>query len=106
MGDFEQDDLYPNDSSYFIPREPADQSVGRQKEKAKTLESKSILEDMVKRLEDKIAFYYSVESIDDDVKTKPDEFMHLYSAYKLVRDILISEKEYIEGLLDDHAPNR
>lgn len=99
------DDIMPNDG-YFVPREPLEQRIARKKEKAKTLEGLNILKDVVERLQQRIDFYNSVDSIPDEVKTDPAKFMHLYSAYKLTRDTLISEKEIIESLIDANAPNR
>jgi hypothetical protein len=49
------DDMYPNDSSYFLPREPAEQSISRKREKAHTLESLAVLKDILSHLEKRIA---------------------------------------------------
>lgn len=100
------DDLMPNDGTYFFPREPADQIIGRKKEKAKTLEALTVLQELLDRLDKRIEFYASVDAMPDDVKTDAIKFMNMHNANQMVRDNLRSEKEWIEGLLDIHAPNR
>ena len=99
----EPEDLYPNDSSYFLPTEPQDQVIARRKEKASTLEAINVLKEVVQRLEDRIAFYASVDSIPAAVKAKPQQFLIVFNANQLTRDNLRSEKEYIEQLIADHA---
>lgn len=98
----ENDDLYPSDGSYFLPKEPADQKVARQKERAKTLETINVLKDIVNRLENRIEFYASVDAMPDDVKDDPVKFMNMHNANELTRDNLRSEKEYIESLIETH----
>ncbi len=99
------DDLYPNDSSYFGLNEPAEQSIGRKKEKAKVLEGLAILKIIIAHLDKRIKFYASVDAMPNDVKTDPIKFMNMHNANQMTRDNLKSEKEYIESLLDTHAPN-
>jgi len=101
-----EDDLYPNDSSYFIPREPADQIIERKKEKAQTLESINELKAIVNRLDERIQFYEKNSSIPDDVRTDPQQFLILHNTYTLVAENLKSEKEYIEGLITSYLKSR
>lgn len=106
MPDLQTDDVMPNDGTYFVPREPEQQVIDRNKEKAKTLEALPILKDLLARLEERVAFYGSVDSIPDDVKTKPDEFLIVHNSNQLTRDNLRAEIEWIVGLLEDHAKGR
>lgn len=100
----EPDDLYPNDSSNFDPfREPIDQVVARKKERAQTLESASILRDIIAQLEYDIAFYGSVDSIPAEVRVKPKQFLIVYNANLLTRDVLRIKKEWIESLIEASA---
>lgn len=102
----DSDDLMPNDGTYFGLREPQEQATARQKEKANTLEALPILKDLLRRLDQRIAFYGSVDSIPEEVKTKPEEFLVVHNANQMTRDNLRSEKEYIQGLLEEHAKGR
>ena len=103
----ESDDMYPNDSSYFDPfSEPTEQRIARSKEKAQTLEAVSVLEDLLERLDKRIEFYNSVEAVDESVLDEPERFMHWIAANKQTRVNLISEREWMQSLLDTHKPNR
>lgn len=103
----EADDLLVNDGTYFggVPIEPPDQVVARKKERAKTLEALPMLKDIIKQLEEDIAFYGSVDSIPKGVKDDPKKFLIVYNANEIIRNVLQSKKEWVEGLLDTHASN-
>lgn len=94
------DDLYPNSSEYFLPREPEEQIIDRKKERAQTLESEIILNDLIDHLDKRAEFYNSLTSIPDEVRLDPKEFLIMHNTHTLLAKILVSEKEYIEGLLD------
>lgn len=98
----EEDSLYPNDSSYFLPREPSDQIIERKKEKAQTLESLNELKSIANRLQERIDFYEKNSSIPDDVRTDPQQFLILHNTYTLVAENLKSEKEFIDGLITSY----
>lgn len=110
MADLQQqpDDLYPNDGANLggVPKEPPEQDVERKKEKAQTLEALPILKAIVERLEERIAFYQSVDSIPASVKSEPVKFMNMHNSNELTRDNLKNEKEYIQSLIDQHAKNK
>lgn len=96
----DDNDMYPNDGSYFLPKEPAGQVNERKRERAKALQGQAILKEVVARLEARIEFYQSVDAIPDEVKTDPVAFMQMHNANQLTRDNLRAEKDYIESLLD------
>lgn len=96
------DDLYPNDGSYFLPREPKEQKIARRKEQAQTLESISVLEDLVKSLDAKIDFYENITSIPDEVRLNPSEFLIMHNTHTLMAKNLRAEKENIEELISIH----
>lgn len=102
----ENDNIMPNDgSTFYLPKEIEEEVVSRKKEKAKTLEKLAVLKEIIEYLEGRIAFYGSVDSIPDVVKVDPEKFMHVAAANSLTKACLITEKEYIEGLLQQYAPN-
>ncbi len=100
------EDLMPNDGTFFFPREPKDQVLARKAEKAKTLEVLPILKELLKQFERDIEFYGSIDSIPPEVKTDPGKFLIVHNANELTRNALMAKKEYIESLLDTHASNR
>jgi hypothetical protein len=99
------DDLLPNDSTFFFIAEPKEQVVSRQKEKAHTLEALPVLKALIKRLENQIKFYEKNSSVPAEVRTNPTEFLIMSNSHLLAAQVLQGEKEYIEGLLEEHAPN-
>lgn len=99
------DNLLPNDSTFFFAAEPEEQVIGRQKEKAKTLEALPVIKDLIKRLDEQIQFYEKNSSIPDDVRSDPQEFLIMSNSHLLTARVLTGEKEYIKGLLEEHAPN-
>lgn len=100
-----EDNVMPNDGTYFSPTEPEEQAIGRKKEKAQTLEALPILKELIEHFEDQIEFLGSVDAMPKAVKTDPTKFMNVHNANEMARKVLISEKEYIESLLDTHAKN-
>ena len=98
----DEDNLYPNDSSYFLPREPQDQTIARKKERAQTLEAMDVLQDHIERIEERIAFYEKNSSIPDEVRANPKEFLIMSNAHMLTVRLLNSERDYLKGLIDDH----
>lgn len=92
------DDVYINDGTYFLPREPKEQKIDRTRERAQTTEQRKILEELINRWEERIEFYESVHAIPDEVKLNPELFMKVVTVNKEIVDILLAEKQYIESL--------
>lgn len=105
MVDLQPDDVMPNDGTYFALRVPEEQEIEGKRQKAHTLEALPIIKEFIARLDERIAFYGSVDSIPDEVKTKPEEFLIVHNANELTRDNLRSEKEYMVSLMEQHAKN-
>lgn len=98
------DDMYPNDGEYFaIPAEPMEQQRDRAEEKSKVNANKKPIEEIIARLNDRIEYYNTIDSISTDVMTKPEEFMRQWEVNKQTQVNLIMEKEYWEGLLKTHS---
>jgi len=91
---------YPLNGQYFTPTVPQEQKQAAEDERDEVLTQLPLIKKVLKRLDDKISFYESVNSIPDEVKTKPDEFMHLYAANKLTCDNLKQERGYIQAQIN------
>lgn len=96
------DDLYPNDSSYFIPREPLEQELERKKEQAIVLEGMDFLKDMVERLQQRIDYFEKNSSIPDDVRTDTTAFMVLHNTHSMMAETLSAEKEMLQSVIDSY----
>lgn len=101
----ETDNVMPNDGTYFSAKEPESQEIERNKEKAETLQALPILRGLLARYEHHIAELDSVTSMPDDVKKDPTAFMNAHNAREIAVGYMRIEKEYIEGLLETHAPS-
>lgn len=97
-----EDNLYPR-SGAFLPTEPVVQVQARQTEETNVVHDYPILKGVLSRLDERITFYSSVDAYPDEVKTKPEEFMHLVAANKIICDSLRAEKTFIEGLVIAHV---
>lgn len=100
-----EDNVMPNDGTYFTPAEPEEQAISRKKEKAHTLEALPILKDLLEHFDEQINFLGSVDAMPKSVKTDPVKFMNVHNANELARKVLTSEKEYIESLIEANAEN-
>lgn len=105
MADYEPDDVYPNDAPLYA-QEPSEQIIERKKQRAKTLEALPILQDLLKRLDERITFYESVHSIPDEVRAKPKQFLIVHNSNTRMAEILTAEKEYIESLMEEAMPKK
>lgn len=85
--------VYPNQP--FTPTIPQKQKTEEARSVEETLAQVPLLKKTVKRLDDRIAFYTSVDSIPAELHTKPDEFMQAYAANKLTAENLKDERSYI-----------
>lgn len=91
------DNLYPNFGAPYIPTEPIAQAVAREEEIKDTLAAIPLLEETIKHLDERIAFYESVNSVEPGAMTKPEEFMHIIAGNRIARDNLMIERSYIIG---------
>ena len=86
----ENDDVMPNDGTYFA--KPKEQVLSRKKEQAKVLQGLDMLKDMIERLDERIEFYNKTTSIPDTVRTDKEQFMAVSNSYSLTAKNLIAER--------------
>lgn len=96
-------DSVPYHSSKYLLAEPSEQVLEREKEAKQVQANMPILQETIANLEERIAFYSSVDSIPQEVQTKPEEFMHVTAANRLTRDNLLAEKNRLEELVRAHS---
>lgn len=101
-----QDDLYPNDGTYFgVPAEPEDQVIARKKEKAKTAEALPLIKSIIQHFEDRIAFRDSIGSIIVNIEDDPSLHQKMMKVNQLLKQELEIEKIKLEELLEVHVKN-
>lgn len=105
MSDLSEDNLVPNDGGAFarLLSEPEEQVEDRNKEKAETYQALPLVQDIVTRLEERIAFYDTLDSIPPENRANEKIFMRHWDANQLTRDNLRSELNWLEGLIEDYT---
>lgn len=103
----ENDNLYPRQGEAFAPNaEPTAQKVERDEEINNTLRAIPRLKAEVERLDERIAFYTSTNSITGEALADKELFMHTYTAYQIVSQILEGERTEILARIEDVADDR
>lgn len=104
MNDQVEDNLLPNEgSTYYKPEQPEERKEEESAERAKVIGGMPLIDDIIAHLDERIAFYDSIESITSDVKTKPEEHLRTVLANDMTKRSLIQEKEHWTGLKDTYA---
>ena len=102
----QDDDLVPNDGTYFLPREPVEQAVARKKERAQALEALTVIEGLIKHFDERIEFRDRLDSINPLVDKDPLAHKNACTVNALLKLALIEEKGLLLELLEVHAPSR
>lgn len=101
----EDDNLMPNDS-FWMAREPKEQVIARNKEKAQTLEAVNELEKVIQHFEERIEYRDSLSSINVSITEDPALHQKICAVNDLLKLALIEEKQLLEELLEVHNRNR
>lgn len=104
----EPDNLMPNDGTFMggVPLEPTEQVIERQKERAKALEAKGVIEDIIAHFDERIDYLGRIDSIQNvSVTTKTVDFQRAFMVNKLLKQAMEEEKELLIELLSVHIKN-
>lgn len=94
-------DEYKNPTDTFFGLSvPVEQEAEDDKTKADVFSEAPVIQAIIDRFTERIAFYASVDSIESF--TDADEFMHVTAANKLAVELLRQEKEALELLIDQY----
>jgi|GEM_PF-841676 len=96
------DNLYPNDGTHYEVTVPEEQKREETSEKAKAQAGRELLTELIKRWEERIRFYDSLNSIDVDVADTPEKHQLQVLANKQTKANLLTELDYLEGLKQQH----
>ena len=88
------------ESSYFQLGEPLEQKIERKEAKGRIKDGVKLLEDIIARLEVRIKFYDTLDSIPAEVRAIPEDFMTAVNANDLTKRNLMNELEYLITLQD------
>lgn len=100
MSDYEEDNVLPNDGTYFLPREPKTQVIARKKEKAQVLEAKSVIEAVIKHFEERITYRDTLDSLNVSAVNTPELHLRACVTNDMLKMALIEEKRLLEELLE------
>lgn len=96
-------DMMPNDGSYWQPAEPEQQAEERRVSLSKAQAAKPMLEELIALFEADIAALNTVESIPVDIETMPDDFLVAWKVRTEMLKYARDKKLYLESLLTTAA---
>lgn len=101
----EPDDLMPNDGTWLggVPIEPKEQLIERKKERAKALESKKVIEEILGHFQERIDYRGLLESIKVDITKDAALHQKICEVNDLLKMALEEEKQLLEELLEIHG---
>lgn len=100
MADFGNDnDMMPNDGSFWHPDEPEEQVIERRVSLSKAQAAKPMLEDLIAEFQKDIDQLQSVDSIEVNVLTEPEEFQKAWLVRQELLNYARGKKAYLESLL-------
>lgn len=94
------DEFGNTESSYWVVDEPSEQKNARLNEENKIKAGRAVIDDILARLQERIDFYGSVDSIDVDASVEPEEHLRIVIANKQTRFNLIQERDYWKVMRD------
>lgn len=103
------DDVMPTDGTFLggVPREPKEQVLERQKEKAKTLEALTAIQEVIIHFDERIEALGRLDSIANvSIVTDPADFQKAFLVNRLLIEALTEERQLLEEKLELYAPNR
>jgi hypothetical protein len=96
------DDMGNSETSYFIPKEPKEQVVERNAEKAKVLGGRELLIDLIDRFTERIEFYNSINSVPESRRKDDYTFRFTLDSHANTKANLEAELNYLTGLRDQY----
>lgn len=98
----EEDNVSPNDSTYWRPKEPNQQVSSRKKEKGEVLAAQKEIKKVVMHFEDRIRYRDSIEALKVDAREDPALHQKKCEVNDMLRLALEEEKRLLEELLDTY----
>lgn len=97
-------DFMPNkkNTDYYQPFDDTEKKREQSKERAEVITHLSVLEEIIARFDERIAFYDSLNSIEDDVVADQVLLAQTVHANKLTAQNLTAERDAIKTLINDH----
>lgn len=91
-------DFMPNKAGTFFNF--SSKSKSEEQEENAIREARDVLIQIVERLDERIAFYKSVDAISDEITSNPELLTHTITANKLTAANLQQEREVIQAMID------
>ena len=96
------DDMYPNNSPMAF-KEPVEQVVERNQDKADSLKAMPVIKAELARLKERVVFRDSIQSIDVDVSDDPLLHQKMMIVNGLVKEELQKEVVKLEEIVEQYA---
>lgn len=99
----EEDDVSGNIARPYYPKEPAEQTKDRAEEKAKVLQSQTVIREQIARMDERIKFRDSIEAIDVNLREDPAMHQKKCEVNDMLKLALEEEKRLLEDLLSTYT---
>lgn len=96
------DESVPYMSSEHLMSEPIEQVNERKKERARVLSEAPLIKDVINHLDERIAFYKSIDSIRVDLAADPLGHQKAVMVNQMVVENLTQEKGALEALVQEY----
>ncbi len=99
MADMDEDNAYPNSGEWY--GQPPARIQEEDDEQTKLSQAKPLIRDLIARLDERIVFYGTLDSISADITLEPAKYQQIVEANRVVRDTLLQERNYIMSLITE-----
>lgn len=97
------DDMYPSSTEFFLHTDaPKEQKEELRKEQGKSMAAVPKLKEILAELDADIEFFSSIDSINTQIQTKPDEFLKAWHIQQELKSYAQAKKEWIEQMIPDN----
>ncbi len=93
------EDLYPNDSTFWRPTEPKEQVIARKKEQAQALEAKNIIEMALAHFDERIIYRDTISSLNVNLNEDPAMHQKKCEVNDMLKLALQEERNLLEEIL-------
>jgi len=102
----DSDNMYPTNGEYFTPKIPAEQADELEKEQSEVFNSLPIIQGLIERLDERIAFRDSIKAISVDIQENPELHQKACAVNEMLADALKEEKSILEAYVREYVPGQ
>lgn len=101
LSDIADGNMYQNSGEWYA--QPPARTEEENAERTALKQAHPLVQALIARLDSRIAFYKSIDSVTVDILTDLAKYQQVVEANKVIRATLQSERDYIAGLLQQQT---